>query len=92
MIVTLLMTAAFTINWTSVQASLPLQSGDYLVSNGEAIAVTFFNKFTQRWNETSNLGEGKLLDFWEHDEITHWHPLPLSPKQMGLEKSIENLS
>lgn len=88
----LLMQERFIIEWIDVSQRLPSKSGDYLVSNGEGIAVTFFNKVSQKWNESSVLGEGVLLDFWQHEEITHWHPLPLSPYQIGLHKRVGEMS
>jgi hypothetical protein len=64
--------------WISVKDELPKKDGDYLVcdTHSDAMMVTCYEVNTMRWNDN---GTKPLIDFWEHDEVTHWMPLPNPP-------------
>lgn len=70
--------------WKSVLEELPSVSGDYLVTDGSSIMVTNYTISTHRFNCIDEETDMMLIDFWTHDQITHWDYLPMPPTQKVL--------
>ena len=60
--------------WISVKDRLPEIGKDYLVTDGHVCMVAAFRENTEEfdfWN----------INWWSHNEVTHWMPIPTPPKQ-----------
>jgi hypothetical protein len=60
--------------WISVKERLPKESGDYLITDTGTCFVSYFDVEEQKW-------EFFGVEFWKHEEVTHWMPLPEPPKE-----------
>jgi hypothetical protein len=69
----------FTIKWVAVTDSLPEYSGDYLVSDGNAMMVVSYCAKRMQWNSLCSTEEQPLIDFWEKEDIAFWAHLPSLP-------------
>lgn len=65
--------------WHEVADILPDKSGDYLVSDGNAMMVTSFCLNSGRWNVYDKESDQLLIDFWDDTHILFWAELPELP-------------
>jgi hypothetical protein len=61
--------------WISVKDKLPENASDVLVTDGDAQMVAFYGKLKKLWIFH--------VDFWHHEDVTHWMPLPEPPTVNG---------
>lgn len=69
----------YKVEWTEVSEKLPEHSGDYLVSDGNAIMVVSYCAKKHMWNKMCSNEEQSLIDFWTSDDINYWAHLPSLP-------------
>lgn len=72
-------TQSFRLTWYKVTDILPDKSGDYLVSDGNAMMVTSFCLDSGRWNVYDKESGQLLIDFWDESHILFWAELPELP-------------
>lgn len=67
---------AILLEWISVDDRMPTVCGDYLVTDGDAQMVASMNL-----SGVFDFFENSK--FWEHENVTHWMPLPELPQKKG---------
>ena len=72
-------TQSFRLTWYKVTDILPDKSGDYLVSDGNAMMVTSYCLDSGRWNVYDKESGQLLIDFWDETHILFWAELPELP-------------